>query len=139
MDVQNTRAYKYAKWAALADNCYVPKYVKLQAVSWLKIADGEDEDAYISVPRLKKVCKLMKLLNHPDLGKSMYESLEDYAVWLIVAVFCTLQRDTKQRYYRTALLEICRKNFKTFTSAVIFIIGMLTSQRFSRFSRLHPT
>ena len=47
------------------------------------------------------------LLNHPDLGKSMYESLEDYAVWLIVAVFCTLQRGTKQRYYRTALLEIC--------------------------------
>lgn len=138
MDVQNTRAYKYAKWAALADNCYVPKYVKLQAVSWLKIADGEDEDAYISVPRLKKVCKLMKLLNHPDLGKSMYESLEDYAVWLIVAVFCTLQRDTKQRYYRTALLEICRKNFKTFTSAVIFIIGMLTSQRFSRFFSVAP-
>lgn len=138
MDVQNTRAYKYAKWAALADNCYVPKYVKLQAVSWLKIADGEDEDAYISKPRLKKVCKLMKLLNHPDLGKSMYESLEDYAVWLIVAVFCTLQRDTKQRYYRTALLEICRKNFKTFTAAVIFIIGMLTSQRFSRFFSVAP-
>lgn len=138
MDVQNTRAYKYAKWAALADNRYVPKYVKLQAVSWLKIADGEDEDAYISKPRLKKVCKLMKLLNHPDLGKSMYESLEDYAVWLIVAVFCTLQRDTKQRYYRTALLEICRKNFKTFTSAVIFIIGMLTSQRFSRFFSVAP-
>lgn len=138
MDVQNTRAYKYAKWAALADNRYVPKYVKLQAVSWLRIADGKDEDAYISEPRLKKVCKLMKLLNHPDLGKSMYESLEDYAVWLIVAVFCTLQRGTKQRYYRTALLEICRKNFKTFTSAVIFIIGMLTSQRFSRFFSVAP-
>lgn len=138
MDVQNTRAYKYAKWASLADNRYVPKYVKLQAIRWLRIADGEDEDAYISEPRLKKVCKLMKLLNHPDLGKSMYESLEDYAVWLIVAVFCTLQRGTKQRYYRTALLEICRKNFKTFTSAVIFIIGMLTSQRFSRFFSVAP-
>lgn len=138
MDVQNTRAYKYAKWASLADNRFVPKYVKLQAISWLKIADGEDEDAYISEPRLKKVCKLMKLLNHPDLGKSMYESLEDYAVWLIVAVFCTIQRGTKQRYYRTALLEICRKNFKTFTSAVIFIIGMLTSQRFSRFFSVAP-
>lgn len=138
MDVQNTRAYKYAKWASLADNRYVPKYVKLQAISWLKIADGEDEDAYISKSMLNKVCKLLKLLNHPDLGKSMYESLEDYAIWLIVAVFCTVQRETKQRFYRTALLEICRKNFKTFTSAVIFIIGMLTSKPFSRFFSVAP-
>lgn len=138
MDVQNTRAYKYAKWASLADNCYVPRYVKLQAIDWLRIADGEDEDAYISKSMLNKVCKLLKLLNHPDLGKSMYESLEDYAIWLIVAVFCTVQRETKQRFYRTALLEICRKNFKTFTSAVIFIIGMLTSKPFSRFFSVAP-
>ncbi len=32
----------------------------------------------------------------------------------------------------TGLLEIARKNFKTFTSAVIFIIALLICPKFSR-------
>ena len=35
-------------------------------------------------------------------------------------------------------LEIARKNFKTFTSAVIFIIGLLSEPRFSRFFSVAP-
>lgn len=138
MDVRSTRAYSYAAWAAQENNRYVPKYVRLQAQKWLEIADGNDADAFISEAMLKKVCKLLKIINHPDLNRPMYDALEDYAVWLVIAVFCTLQRGTGQLYYRTALLEISRKNFKTFTSAVIFIIGMLISPRFSRFFSVAP-
>ncbi len=138
MDVRDTRAYSYAQWATQENNRYVPKYVRLQAQKWLAIAGGNDEDAYISAAMLKKVCKLLKIINHPDLNQPMYSALEDYAVWLVIAVFCTLQRGTGQLYYRTALLEISRKNFKTFTSAVIFIIGMLISPRFSRFFSVAP-
>lgn len=75
---------------------------------------------------------------HPDLGCSMHEGLEDYAVLFIYALFCTKRRKDSLRYYETGLLEIARKNFKTFTSAVIFIIGLLTEPKFSRFFSVAP-
>lgn len=75
---------------------------------------------------------------HPDLNCPMYEGLEDYAVLFIYALFCTKRRTDNLRYYETGLLEIARKNFKTFTSAVIFIIGLLTEPRFSRFFSVAP-
>ena len=75
---------------------------------------------------------------HPDLGHSMYEGLEDYAVLFIYALFCTKRRSDSLRFYETGLLEIARKNFKTFTSAVIFIIGLLTEPQFSRFFSVAP-
>ena len=75
---------------------------------------------------------------HPDLNCPMYDGLEDYAWLLITAVFCTKMKSDNTRYYQTALLEICRKNFKTFTSAVVFIIAMLTEPRFSRFFSVAP-
>lgn len=75
---------------------------------------------------------------HPDLGHSMYEGLEDYAVLFIYALFCTKRKSDDLRYYETGLLEIARKNFKTFTSAVIFIIGLLTEPQFSRFFSVAP-
>ena len=68
----------------------------------------------------------------------MYEGLEDYAVLFIYALFCTKRRSDGLRYYETGLLEIARKNFKTFTSAVIFIIGMLIEPQFSRFFSVAP-
>ncbi|MEG1152636.1 MAG: terminase, partial [Oscillospiraceae bacterium] len=85
----------------------------------------------------KKICKLLKLMVHPDLGCTIFDGLEDYAWFLIVAVFCTRCMDGR-RYYETALLEICRKNYKTFNSAIIFIIGMLTEPQFSRFFSVAP-
>ena len=53
---------------------------------------------------------------------------------------CTKCRNIEQdiRYYVTAVLEIARKNFKTFNSAVIFILLMLTEPDFSRFFSVAP-
>lgn len=136
--VKKSRVYKYALWAAEPDNYYVGRYVKLQAVQWLEIADGKSEDAYVCEKHWKKITKLLKIIMHPDLGHSMYEGLEDYAVLFIYALFCTKRRTDRLRYYETGLLEIARKNFKTFTSAVIFIIGLLTEPRFSRFFSVAP-
>ena len=39
----------------------VPKYVKMQAADWMKIADGEDEEAFVDEKEYEKVCKLLKL------------------------------------------------------------------------------
>ena len=105
---------------------------------WLYLAEGKDEEAYVCEKHWKKITKLLKIIMHPDLGHSMYEGLEDYAVLFIYALFCTKRRSDDLRYYETGLLEIARKNFKTFTSAVIFIIGLLTEPKFSRFFSVAP-
>lgn len=136
--IKDSRAYLYAKWCVQRGNRKVGKYVKLQARKWLQIADGKHKEAYVSEKSYKKICKLLKLMVHPDLQCSMYEGLEDYAWLLIVTVFCTRRREDDRRFYQTALLEIARKNFKTFNSAVIFILGMLTEPRFSRFFSVAP-
>ena len=124
--IKDSRAYLYAKWCVQRGNRKVGKYVKLQARKWLQIADGKHKEAYVSEKSYKKICKLLKLM------------VEDYAWLLIVAVFCTRRREDDRRFYQTALLEIARKNFKTFNSAVIFILGMLTEPRFSRFFSVAP-
>lgn len=136
--IKDSRAYLYAKWCVQRGNRKVGKYVKLQARKWLQIADGKHKEAHVSEKSYKKICKLLKLMVHPDLQCSMYKGLEDYAWLLIVAVFCTRRREDDRRFYQTALLEIARKNFKTFNSAVIFILGMLTEPRFSRFFSVAP-
>lgn len=86
----------------------------------------------------RRITKLLKVIQHPDLNCSMYKGLEDYAVLFIFALFCTRRSSDGLRYYETGLLEIARKNFKTFTSAVIFIIGLLTEPKFSRFFSVAP-
>lgn len=137
-NIQESRAYQYCSWCTDESNHYIGIYVHKQALLWKKIADGEDDEAYIDEKQVRKITKLLKIIQHPDLGCSMYEGLEDYAMFFIYALFCTRYRSDNTRYYQTGLLEIARKNFKTFTSAVIFIIGLLTEPKFSRFFSVAP-
>lgn len=140
MNVEEGKAYLYARWCVDENEGKVPRYVKKQAQSWIKIADGEDPDAFVDQKAYEKICRLLRIMVHPDLQCSIYEGLEDYAWLLITATLCTKCRNTKQdiRFYTTALLEIARKNFKTFNSAVIFILLMLTEPNFSRFFSVAP-
>lgn len=137
MRIEKSPAVLYARWCLTADNRKAPRYVKKQAEQWLEIVEGRNPAAYIDVKVYGKICGILKLMVHPDLGCSMYDGLEDYAWLLIIAVFCTRCPDGR-RYYQTALLEIARKNFKTFTAAVIFILLMLTEPQFSRFFSVAP-
>ena len=138
--VKDSKAYEYAKWCIEERENKTPIYVKKQAATWVEIAEGRSDSAYIDEKAFNKICKLLKIMNHPDLHKSMYEGLEDYAWLLITAVLCTKCKDRAEdmRYYETAILEIARKNFKTFVSAVIFILLMLTEPNFSRFFSVAP-
>ncbi len=137
MWIEKSPAVLYARWCLTADNRKAPRYVKKQAEQWLEIVEDRNPAAYIDVKVYGKICGILKLMVHPDLGCSMYDGLEDYAWLLIIAVFCTRCPDGR-RYYQTALLEIARKNFKTFTAAVIFILLMLTEPQFSRFFSVAP-
>lgn len=138
--IKESKAFKYATWCIEPGNDLVGKYVKRQSEEWIYIVEGYDDDAYISQKAFKKVCKLLKLMIHPDLGgkTTIYEGMEDYAWFFVIAILCTRNREDKSRYYETGLLEISRKNFKTFVSAIIFIIGMLIEPRFSRFFSVAP-
>lgn len=139
--IKDSVAYKYCLWAVPDENRKVPKYVKKQCESWISIADGVDEEAYIDYNTYQKIIKVLKLMVHPDLNKPMDEALEKYALFLITATFCTKQKNNDNldiRYYITVLLKISRKNFKTFNAAVIFILLMLMEPRFSRFFSVAP-
>lgn len=136
--VKDSRAYQYALWCIDDNNRKVGRYIKKQAASWIDIVDGKNNDAYLNDKSYEMVCSLLKLMIHPDFGCAMHDGLEDYAWFLIVAVLCTRLRDRDVRYYQTAVLEICRKNFKTFNAAVIFILLMLTEPQFSRFFSVAP-
>lgn len=139
--IQESKAYKYCEWCLEPNNDKVGIYVKLQAASWKRIADGEDEAAYVDEKMYEKVCKLLKIMVHPDLHCSVFDGLERYAWLFIVAIIATRLRTedgSKIRYYHTAVLEIARKNFKTFNSAIIFIILMLVEPAFSRFFSVAP-
>lgn len=138
MTIKETRAYKYAAWCVRDRTGRVGGYVKKQAREWLKIADGRNKSAYISEKELKRLNALLHVIIHPDLGVSMYDGLEDYAMFFLTAVFCTVRASDGKRLYNTALLEIARKNYKTFVSGVAFIITMVTEKRFSRLFSVAP-
>lgn len=139
--VKDTVAYQYAKWCLEDGNFYVGKYVKKQSQRWIDIADGKNPKAYFDDKAYRKLESILSMMVHPDLGCPMSEGLEPYAWFMVTAIFCTkLSNDEGKdiRYYESALLEIARKNFKTFNCAVIFILLMLMEPQFSRFFSVAP-
>lgn len=139
--VKNSKAYAYALWCINEAGQYAPKYVKIQAKEWIDIVNGKNEEAYVDDDEYARVERILTLIIHPDLHKALVECIEFYAAFFIVAVFCTKLKNDEGldvRYYQTALLEIARKNFKTFYSAIIFIILMITEPPNSRFFSVAP-
>ena len=135
--VESGPAVAYARWCTARSNHKVPRYVKKQAKQFLDIVAGKDMEAHIDERAYARICNLLRIMVHPDIGKSLYDSIEDYAWLLITAVFCVKDNENR-RYYNTAVLEIARKNFKTFNAAIIFILLMLTEPQFSRFFSVAP-
>lgn len=138
MKIIDGQAVMYAHECIQVDNDKAPKYVKKQCAAWLEIVRGNDDEAYVDEQVYEVLCGLLQLIIHPDLEKPMYECIEPYAWLLITAVFCTRARSDGSWYYRTALLEICRKNYKTFYAGLIFILGMLIMGRFGRYFSVAP-
>ena len=135
--IKDSRAYHYAVWASDEDNHAVGRYVRRQAQAWLDIADGNTPGAYVDEREYSQTMALLGLMIHPDLHKPMPEALEDYAMFFITALFCTKAEDGRS-YYSDGLLEIARKNFKTFTSGVIFVLAMVKLPKFSRLFSVAP-
>lgn len=136
--IRESNAYKYAQWCVSDETGKVGRYVKKQAQYWIDIVEDLDDEAYIDDSDFDLISTILSLMVHPDTRLSMSESLEDYQWFFIIAVLCTRHREDNSRYYETGLLEISRKNFKTFTAAIIFIICLIIEPEFSRFFSVAP-
>ena len=119
-----------------------PKYVKLQMQDFINICEGKDTKYIISEKKIKQVESILKLLIMPKglkAGRSLYECTTGYQWLFFIAILCVVYRDNQnKRRYETGILEICRKNFKTYTIAIIFILLFITEPNFSKFYSVAP-
>ena len=134
------KAYEYAKWAVKSKD--VPKYVKKQCRIFIKIADGKDEKYFLDDKKVKQIENVLKILVMPKglkAGRSLYECTCGYQWLFYISVLGIVHRDNpNKRKYETAILEICRKNFKTYTIATIFILLFLLEPKYSKFYSVAP-
>lgn len=119
-----------------------PKYVILQCAEFLRIWKGKSEKYCINeklLGKIYKISKILKMAKGPKVGKSIYKALAGYQWLLITAVLCTVHRaDTKRRRYQKVVLEIGRKNGKTFVVAFLFILLFYLEPSYSRFFSVAP-
>ena len=136
----SNKAYAYCKESVKKKTC--PKYVKLQMKDFMRICEGKDKKYVVSEKKVKQVENILKILRMPKglkAGQSLFDCTVGYQWLFYIAVLCVVYRDNeKKRRYESGLLEICRKNFKTYTIATIFIILFLTEPNFSKFYSVAP-
>lgn len=135
------RAITYAR-AVVNKKIEAPKYVIKQCADFLNIADGKNEKYVISKKKTKQIEQILKLLNMPKglkAGQSLYECATSYQWLLYISALAVVYRENpEKRRYETVILEIGRKNFKTYTVGTLFIILFLTEPQFSKFFSVAP-
>jgi phage terminase large subunit-like protein len=138
--VQMNKAYEFCKRSV--NQKITPKYVRLQMKEFMRICEGKDKKYIISEKKLNQVENVLKILNMPKglkAGQPLYNCTCGYQWLFYIAILCTVYRENEdKRRYETGILEICRKNFKTYTIATIFILLFLTEPNFSKFYSVAP-
>lgn len=131
-----------ATHVGVAPENLTPRYVKLQCAEFLRMWNDEHPDYVVNRKLLKRICRILALLKMPkgpNVGATLYDSLAGFQWFIITALLCCVHRDNpKKRRYEFALLEICRKNGKTFIVGVLFLLLFLTEPPFSRFFSVAP-
>ena len=133
--------YKYAQ-SVVKKAIPAPKYVIKQCEEFLKVCDGKDERYFLDEQKLNQIDDVLKLLVMPrglKAGNSIYECSCGYQWLLYAAALCVVHRENpNRRRYETVVLEVARKNFKTFTIATIFVLLFLLEPKFSKFYSVAP-
>ena len=136
----SNRAYEICKSSVRKKT--TPKYVKLQMREFMRICEDKDKKYKICEKKVKQLENILKILKMPKglkAGQTLYECTTGYQWVFYTAILCTVYRDNEnKRRYETGVLELCRKNFKTFTISTIFIILFLTEPNFSKFYSVAP-
>lgn len=138
--VVQSKAYDFCKKSIRRKT--TPKYVKIQMREFMRISEGKDKKYMISQKKLTQIENVLKILIMPKglkAGQPLYDCTCGYQWLFYVAILCTVYRNNPaKRRYETGVLEICRKNFKTYTIATIFILLFLTEPSFSKFYSVAP-
>ena len=133
------KAYEYCK--ANVTKKTTPKYVKLEMRNFMNVCEDKEKKYVIDKKKIKQIENILKILIMPKglkAGQTLYECTCGYQ-WLTYSTLAVVHRDRMdKRRYETILLEICRKNFKTYTIATMFIILFLTEPPFSKFFSVAP-
>lgn len=134
-------SYRYAK-KACGSKSKVPDYVKKQCKEFIKICDGKSNKFFINTDRVEKIDKILKLIRMPKglkINHSIYDCVAGFQWVLIIASLCVMCSDNvEKRRYETIVLEIARKNGKTFIIAVLFILLFFLEPMFSYFYSVAP-
>lgn len=132
---------EYAR-AVINKEINAPKYVKKQCRLYLKIVDGKDKKYCIDKTKRSKIIEMTKLLIVPrglSAGKTVFDTLSGFQWLFLLAVLTVVfRKDKSRRRYETAVLEICRKNGKTFLVAIVFLVLFFTEPKFSKFYSVAP-
>jgi phage terminase large subunit-like protein len=135
------KAYQYAK-AVVDKKIMAPRYVIKQCKQFLKIAEDKDKKYVINNRKVNQIEAILKILIMPKglkAGQSIYECSCGYQWVFYISVLCVVYRSNpEKRKYETAILEIARKNFKTYTIATIFILLFLIEPKYSKFYSVAP-
>ena len=138
--ITNNKAYIYCKESVNKKEC--PKYVRKQMREFLNIANGKDKKYCINEDKVKQIENVLKLLIMPKglkAGESLFDCSTNYQWLFYISILAVVRRDDKEsRRYEIGLLEICRKNFKTYTIATLFILLFLLEPKFSKFYSVAP-
>ncbi|NFA43375.1 terminase [Clostridium botulinum] len=141
MKIRNHPSYIYA-CSVVSGEIKAPKYVILQCNQFLIMANGESSKYKINEKKVKLIDDILKLLVMPKglkAGESIYKCTAGFQFFFIIAILCAVHRDNpKKRRYETAVLEICRKNGKTFIVGLIFILLFILEPKYSKFYSVAP-
>lgn len=135
-----TKAYLYCK--ENIDKPTTPRYVKKQMAKFMEIEEGKSDLYEISMAKYKQIESILKILIMPKglkAGQPLIDCTTGYQWLIYTAVLCIVYKDNhERRRFETCILEICRKNFKTFTVGTLFILLFLTEPKFSEFYSVAP-
>ena len=141
MTIQEHPSYRYAI-DVVDKNVDAPDYVIKQCKEIIEICDGEDEKYFVDTKRVVKIDAILKLLRMPKglkINERIYDCVAGFQWLLIIAALCIMCVDNpKKRRYETVVLEIARKNGKTFIIAVLFILLFFLEPRYSYFYSVAP-
>ena len=134
-------SYLYAE-RVISGREIAPKYVAKQCQIFIDICDGKDSKYFVDEKRIKKIDAILKLIRMPKglkINEKIYDCIAGFQWLLIIASLCIMHSDNPQkRRYETVLLEIARKNGKTFIIAVLFILLFFIEPRYSYFYSVAP-
>lgn len=140
-ELKDHPSYVYAK-NVIARRIRAPRYVRIQAKAFVEIWENKNDRFIINRKTVNQINAILSLLKMPKglkMGHKLIECIAGFQWLLIIASLCTVYRDNPdRRRYETVVLEIARKNGKTFIVAVLFIILFFVEPQFSYFYSVAP-